>query len=129
MISNSIKRVPESISLLKKLSGLYLSRNCIRELPNSLVECYSLRELYLDHNHLQYIPGSLVKLRELALLSLSGTQENIPHFKNVFFFKWLPAKDATRMTWRLRLSWHSALKFNLLHCNKGCNKNIIKLKR
>eukprot|EP01135_Chromosphaera_perkinsii_P004493 Nk52_evm17s284 gene=Nk52_evmTU17s284 len=65
---NSIKEIPCTIILLKKLSVLKLDGNLIQDLPREFSALQSLRELYLANNRLKDIPNQIYDLKSLETL-------------------------------------------------------------
>ena len=69
-----VKKIPNSISNLQNLRGLYLSSNQLAEVPASLSRCVELQECYLDNNLMVTIPDCLTSLPMLNIMSLANNR-------------------------------------------------------
>ena len=96
MYGNRLRRLPEGVQQLRRLTLLYagqnelssvpplgqlaalteldLSNNLLRSVPTSIGACSQLRVLYLQHNRLDHLPSQLGRLQQLSLLDVRHNQ-------------------------------------------------------
>jgi len=69
---NSLKALPPSIGLLRKLHTIMLDENLLSELPKEIGSCSQLSILHVTKNRLTSIPSEMGHLTNLKVLSISG---------------------------------------------------------
>lgn len=72
LTNNRLEKIPESISVLKKLKKLLLAGNRLTSLPNSMRDLATLELIRLSANRFEEFPEWLFKLPALAWIALAG---------------------------------------------------------
>jgi internalin A len=76
--NSPLTSVPDAIGQLKNLEILFLSNNRLTSIPDSIGELTALKELYLNSNQLASLPESLRNLKSLEKLFLHKNNLGLP---------------------------------------------------